>query len=1070
MQLVVILLFNYPLSKHTLQLSCPIHQYPTKEKFYLVFFCYWDQIKQIILLPMSTSEQDRIIFYICSHQTIACMNKVKFLTILVATLFSCVLMNAQQLSWKRYTVNDGLIQSQTNTVYQDSKGYLWISTKLGISRFDGIHFVNYTEKDGLLGRWSSQITEDAEGNIWFLYQDGLSRFDGKAFVNFPYDAPYSKPYFQIMMPYSSDSAIIFQLLENNTLREVVLTNDHYSFISQIRFSTRLTNFFDIMEPRYDPLSNTLWLADNTGTLYSYKSGSIQKPRFKLSHLQGFQTGPYGNLYYLDDGSLYSYQDEHAEKLLSDAFSPYVDNKKLDLAIDKKGNIIVYYHDQIKAKVIAAKTRQITDISFPLSINVFFDREGNLWCCTENGLYRTNSMAFINYMPEKGGMNQNIWSVLEGKNEVMYFASYFNGLQRFANGSFSMVKGLPELPMGQPTYLAMGSITDAEKNIYLTTNYYPMIKYDGSDFTILPKEKEQIPSFIIRQSRYDSSFLIGAQRCFFRVHHNKLIDSVPVQPGNGKSTVVTGLEEDKYKRIWLGGFNGISVLIGDSLIAFPTTEFPFEYGGNALLRDFHDNLWIGNLSGLFFYDYHTFKKIENPLLNELVVTLITVGDSALYIGTIKGIVVLDLKRFYKDQSVQLTAIGPDKGFDAIEPGQNGFFQDSKGFLWLPNNDRVVRIDPAQIQANPNAPKVYITEVFRFGDQMNWLKVAGIDEDSTKLMFEHRDKNLRFEFIGISQYYPEGVSYSYMLEGFDASWSLPGKERNAVYTNLPPGDYRFLVKAANSDGLWSDNKAIMGFTIVPAIYQRLWFQIMGIVLAMLLLFLSGALVMYNIRRKQKREAEIALKMSELRLHSIHNQIDPHFTYNAINSIAAALLSEDRQTAYIYFVKLSKLMRAILKQNNQLTTTLEEEIDFVNSYVQIQQYRFKNQFDFELKMEDEVNLKTIIPKMCIQTFAENAIKHGLLPKKEMGKLFIHVFYDQDKLCLLIQDNGIGRKKAVQVKTAGTSNGLRIIDGYFDYFNHFNSKKLSYKITDLFDAERQVAGTSILILIPIDFTYQKL
>jgi len=117
MQLVVILLFNYPLSKHTLQLSCPIHQYPTKEKFYLVFFCYWDQIKQIILLPMSTSEQDRIIFYICSHQTIACMNKVKFLTILVATLFSCVLMNAQQLSWKRYTVNDGLIQSQTNTVY-----------------------------------------------------------------------------------------------------------------------------------------------------------------------------------------------------------------------------------------------------------------------------------------------------------------------------------------------------------------------------------------------------------------------------------------------------------------------------------------------------------------------------------------------------------------------------------------------------------------------------------------------------------------------------------------------------------------------------------------------------------------------------------------------------------------------------------------------------------------------------------------------------------------------------------------------------------------------------------------
>jgi len=473
--------------------------------------------------------------------------------------------------------------------------------------------------------------------------------------------------------------------------------------------------------------------------------------------------------------------------------------------------------------------------------------------------------------------------------------------------------------------------------------------------------------------------------------------------------------------------------------------------------------------LFFYNYSTFKKIEDPLLDDLVLTLTQLGDTALYIGTIKGIVVLDLQRFYHDQSVQLTAIGPDKGFDAIEPGQNGFYQDSKGFLWLPNNDRVVRIDPAQIHANPYAPRVYITEVFRLGDQMNWLKVTGIDEDSTKLMFEHSDKNLRFEFIGISQHYPQGVSYSYMLEGYDASWSLPGKERNAVYTNLPPGDYRFLVKAANSDGLWSDNKASMVFTIVPAIYQRLWFQILGIVLAMLLLFLSGAFVMYSIRRKQKREAEIALKMSELRLHSIHNQIDPHFTYNAINSIAASLLGEDRQTAYIYFVKLSKLMRAILKQNNQLTTTLEEEIDFVNSYVQIQQYRFKNHFDFELKVDGEVNLKTTIPKMCIQTFAENAIKHGLLSMKEMGKLFIHVYYDRDKLCLLIQDNGIGREKAAREKTSGTSNGLRIISGYFDYFNQFNSKKLSYKITDLFDAEQQAAGTSILILIPIDFSYQK-
>ena len=999
------------------------------------------------------------------------MKEVKFLTILVAMLLSCILMNAQQLSWRRYTVNDGLLQSQISTVFQDSKGYMWIASRLGVSRFDGIHFVNYTEKDGLFGRWAIQISEDRDGNIWFLYHQGMTRFDGQTFKSFAIDDEVNSHRAILLVPYSTDSASVFKLSEKNELIELNFSKGQ--FVPGHKF--QLSDEFQSApvftpEPMFNNESKSLWLSDLSGGLFVFQSGAVQKIEGFDKPIQGYQIGPNGKCYCMSDGSLYIVEDQQAVQLINSLYKNTDQYTQFAIEIDQIGNIIICEDNQPSARLISAENLHITPISMPLTTDIYLDQEENLWCGTENGLYLANSLAFINFIPEKDELNQNVWSVVEGKNETMYFASYYDGLQKLSNGNFVHVDGIPSFSSTQATNLAMGSIVDAEQNVYFTSSYYPLIKFDGKNFKPLPENIEQTPSFIIRQSQYDSSLLIGAHKKYFRIYHDKMVDSLTVGPGNWKSSTITGIEEDKYNRVWLGGFNGMSLLIGDSLIHLPTPDFPFEAGGNTLLRDYCDNLWIGNLDGLYFYDYEGFTKIEDPLLDELVVTLVTVGDSTLYIGTIKRIVLFDMRQFYKDRTLQLTAVGPDKGFDAIEPGQNGFFKDSKGYLWLPTNDRVVRIDPALVRKNLVAPNVYIADMYKLGDKMNWLKVEKADANQQAMSFSHRDKNLRFEFIGISQGFPQGVNYSFMLDGYDLGWSAPSPERTAVYTNLPPGDYRFMVKAANSDGVWSVSVAVKEFTIVPAVYQRMWFKIMGIVLAMLLIFGSGLLVMYLLRRRQKWESENARKMSELRLLSIHNQIDPHFTYNAINSIAASLLGEDRQTAYIYFVKLSKLMRAILKQNNQLTTTLEEEIDFVNSYVQIQQYRFKNHFDFELKIDEVVNLQTTIPKMCIQTFAENAIKHGLLPRNEKGKLIIHVYNEYDKLCLLIQDNGIGREKAAREKTSGTSNGLRIISGYFDYFNQFNSKKLSYKITDLFDAEQQAAGTSILILIPIDFSYQKL
>jgi len=212
-----------------------------------------------------------------------------------------------------------------------------------------------------------------------------------------------------------------------------------------------------------------------------------------------------------------------------------------------------------------------------------------------------------------------------------------------------------------------------------------------------------------------------------------------------------------------------------------------------------------------------------------------------------------------------------------------------------------------------------------------------------------------------------------------------------------------------------------------------------------------------------------MSELRLLGIQNQIEPHYTYNALNSIAAAVLKEEKIIAYSYFVKLSQLMRTVLQTNSQLITTLEDEITFVTNYIHIQQLRFSNKFEFIINVADDVNPQTIIPKMCIQTFTENAIKHGLLPSDYKGLLTINIYNEGDFLCVHVEDNGIGQEKARMLKTAGSTNGLKIMKGYFDHFNLLNSQKLEWKIINLQINGNGSEGTGAYVRIPRGFIYTK-
>ncbi len=493
----------------------------------------------------------------------------------------------------------------------------------------------------------------------------------------------------------------------------------------------------------------------------------------------------------------------------------------------------------------------------------------------------------------------------------------------------------------------------------------------------------------------------------------------------------------------------------------------RHGGNALLRDSLGNIWIGNPQGLFFYDYKSFLKIEHPKIDKLVLSMAMIGDSAMLIGTISDLLLFDLKTFYQTGEFSIMTIGPDKGYHAIEPGQNGFYRDTKGYYWLTNSDRVIRIDPAQLHTNTIPPEVYISSVSLMDEKMNWNPLEHDKMHQPVFYYAKDEKNIRFDITAVSLRDPDGVTYSHFLEGYDKGWSPPNHESDAVYTNLEPGDYSLFYKAANTDGLWSKEQ-VYRFTIKPAYYQTFWFRFSGILFLALILFFAGAVLTNQHRKKQLAQKENDKKIAEFQLLSIKNQIDPHFTYNAINSIAAAVLKEEKNVAYTYFVKLSQLMRSILQHNDKLTRSLESEISFVRDYLDIQRFRFRERFNYSIEMDSNIDIQMEVPRMCIQTFAENALKHGMMHKTSPGFLQITIAEEQECLKICIEDDGIGRARALELKTAGTGMGLSILQRYTDHFNEQNQQKISWQITDLFDDKSHAAGTRVDLVIPERFSYR--
>lgn len=248
---------------------------------------------------------------------------------------------------------------------------------------------------------------------------------------------------------------------------------------------------------------------------------------------------------------------------------------------------------------------------------------------------------------------------------------------------------------------------------------------------------------------------------------------------------------------------------------------------------------------------------------------------------------------------------------------------------------------------------------------------------------------------------------------------------------------------------NNLNFLGYIAYPGIY---------------LLFLIFIVLIKRINTLQVVQKEsLNRRLVTLQLQGIKSQLDPHFTFNTLNSIASLIYLEDRQLAYDYMNKFTHLLRGLINDAERIYRSLGEELEFVTTYLDLEKLRFGDRFNYEIQMGENVSMSDQVPKLVLHTFAENAIKHGIMSRNEGGNLKISAERNKDYLVLSVEDNGIGRERA-EGQSTSTGKGLRLTDEFYEILNQINRKPIRHFIVDLHNENGEPSGTRVEVWVPVE------
>ncbi|MBN2777901.1 MAG: histidine kinase, partial [Bacteroidales bacterium] len=954
-----------------------------------------------------------------------------------AIIFLFIIWNvtifAQQYSYRQYTIFDGLPQNQVVSLCLDDYGFLWVGTKGGISRFDGKNFKKF-ESDNPKDNHIEEILNN-NGDLYYQTSIGVYTLTNNKFVNVytVNDGKIEK------LLFGQDVESLFVVKSNEILK---LTDGEIETI------------FTIWQDGYildaEILPDDKILISNVDGVYLIDG----EKQIKLANKYSGLIVRKDNINYfteqLVEGNnstwkLYKYEND--ESIV------FLENKNVyhaaEISISDLGELCIMknYHTWM---IFDTTGLRIDMDSLPNNqINIILKAGETVFLGTENGLFIRQSKAFLNYT-EKHKMPKYIWTIFETKQHEIAFAAYDTEMaildknnnlaeysehkelldiaERFYMDGLCSSKGEWVIPTTQGVYFKNGNSQLFVKlmlNGYIST---PLCCYEDTT---------------------TDTYLFGTtQGVFICNTQTKDLKNIQTDKSN-----VLDIEKDKFGRLWFCTNKKVFLFENDTLTGFKASEPNINESTVSCCRDINGNMWLAHKTGLYLYDFAEERKIYDGSFTFIN----NYKDTHIIAGSTFGILFIDLDKLYNGEPNAMRFMDRFNGFIGIECGQNGTCVDSKGNVWIPTSESVVKFMPDKLEYDTTPPMTYIYEFEYSSSDLIWhTKCSHPYKPDSIYNLDWTHNNMRFTFHGIEYSCPERVKYKYRLRGYSDSWTVDSTE-SVVFTNLDPGEYVFELYSCNENGYWTKEPTLLKIHIVPAFWQTIFFKIAVVLLSMLLSVFSIYLYMRSKRNKELEKRNVEQQLISMQMNTINAQLDPHFVFNAISAIGTEVQENNSAKAYDYYVKVSRLLRSSLIDKDKITRSLKKELDVVKDYLSLQQFRFGERIKFEINIAPEIDLDTIVPKMCIQIFVENAVKHGLENKKEGGEIKIDISVANNYLIVMILDNGIGRDAAAKINSRSTGTGLSAFKDFFEILNKYNSQKAGFTITDKLYHDGTAAGTEV-------------
>lgn len=985
---------------------------------------------------------------------------------------------AQQYNFRNYSVKEGVAQSQVYSAIQDSRGYLWLGTRGGgITRYDGLKFKTFTKKDGLASNYIFCLKESIDGNLIIGTNNGLTIYNGLSFTNYGSIQKDTTQFWVLDLAIGANSEIWLAtnqgvyLFKSGKMRNISESLGE----KPLMINTIATN------KKGDIFYGTalgLHKLEKNGEAYNllkiYKSpqtatGSVNTLKFDR---QGrLWIGTYGN------GPFY-FQNDTAYRPLDD---PFLNRQSVfDIFIEDDDNIwFATLNSGVGIYNSTARSVNWLDETEGLSNNhvrcIIKDKSGNYWFGTSGGgVCNYFGNQFTTFDKTSGLSGNFIYSIFKDSRDRLFIGTSDKGFCVLDSGKFKAYGNA----QGFGDFKVKAICENEKGQILLGTEANGVFVFTNDTFiSVKGLERKYIRSIL---KHVNGDIYVATAGTGIYILKGDNLDSNQIHLGIGDglpSNRVSCLHQDKTGKIWFGTENNGIGFIRSGLVdkeIFTISDGMPSNAVRCMTEDKDGVLWIGTagngiasmplyegISAINTYDY------KNGLNSSNIYLLTMDGNGSLIAGSETG---LDLITFDKNNKIiQVKHYSKGEGFTGIETCQNAVFKEPNGTIWFGTINGLIKYKATDKFKNTYAPVTSILDVRLYYEPLSktgFKKFVGPWNSIENIVLPYNKNHLTFDFIGINFNNPEAVSYKWKLLGFDDNWSPPSNQNTVTYSNLPPGNYQFLVISCNEDGIWNKTPKSIYISITPPFWQKTWVIVMGILILIGLVYLIFKIRINAVRRKLKLEKDLI----ELERKALRLQMNPHFIFNALNSIQSQIGFDDGQTARYYLAKFARLMRQILDNSRSVTISLQEEINTLENYLLIERFSNGDRFDYEIIIQEGLETDFIqIPPMLLQPFIENAIKHGLKHMLEKrGKITLEIKEENGLLVCSVEDNGIGREVAESLKksskeTYHKSTAMIVTKERLEAYK--NTKGMnSFEIIDLKDTDGKPAGTKVIIRIPLD------